>query len=241
MPRETTRAESELEVRGLSKYFGDFAALRGVNFRIAVGESVLLYGANGAGKTTLLRVLASLAEPSEGEVLLDGRNASRRTADLKSRIGFVSHATFLYGDLTARENLTLAGKLFRLRDIASKVDASLEAFGLAGRSEQVVRSLSRGFQQRVTLARAMLHDPDFLLLDEPFTGLDAQSSAGLEALLRRLPREGKAVALSTHNFTQGAAIAPRVVALEKGRVCYDGPVASMPPEARMAEPELSRR
>ncbi|MGH9436569.1 MAG: ABC transporter ATP-binding protein, partial [Terriglobia bacterium] len=178
MPRDSTQAESELEVRALSKYFGDFAALRGVNFRIATGESVFLYGANGAGKTTLLRILASLAEPTEGEILLDGRNLGRRAAALKPRIGFVSHATFLYGDLTARENLTLAGKLFGLRDLASKTDAALEAFGLRDCSGQVVRSLSRGLQQRVTLARAMLHDPDFLLLDEPFTGLDAKSTAG---------------------------------------------------------------
>ncbi len=238
MPPDTTRVESQLEVRGLSKYFGDFAALKGVNFRISSGESVLLYGANGAGKTTLLRVLASLAEPGEGEILLDGCKVHRRTAALKSRIGFVSHATFLYGDLTVQENLALAGRLFGLSGLAQKIDASLETFGLSGCSRQTVRSLSRGLQQRVTLARAMLHDPDFLLFDEPFTGLDAKSIASLELLLRRLPGEGKAVAFSTHNFAQGASIAQRLVVLEKGRVCYDGSIAGAPVELRLAEPQM---
>src|SRR5487761_360623 len=227
MPRDTTRAESQLEARGLRKYFG-----------MATGESILLYGANGAGKTTLLRVLASLTEPSEGEILLDGRKMDRRPAALRSRIGFVSHATFLYDDLTIRENLALAGKLFGLSDLNRKIGAALETFALSDRSRQAVRSLSRGLQQRVTLARALLHDPDFILLDEPFTGLDVHSAAALQALLRRLPGEGKAVAFSTHNFVQGASIARRLVALEKGCVSYDGPIAGAPAGIRVGEPQM---
>ncbi|MGH9355452.1 MAG: ABC transporter ATP-binding protein [Terriglobia bacterium] len=243
MSRDTTQAESRLEVRGLHKYFGDFAALRGVNFSITTGESVLLYGANGAGKTTLLRVLALLTEPSQGGIFLNGKKTDRRTAALKSKIGFASHATFLYGDLTVQENLSLTGKLFGLQALNLKVASALETFGLADRRYQAVRSLSRGLQQRVTLARALLHDPDFLLLDEPFTGLDAGSAAGLESLLRRLSGEGKGIAFSTHDFAQGASIARRLVVLESGCVRYDGAASSAPAEMRApGEPqmELSR-
>lgn len=230
-------AEAVLETRNLSKYYGDFPALKAVSLRIPQGEPVLIYGHNGAGKTTLLRVLASLATPSEGEVLLGGLRIDRHSSASKARIGFVSHATFLYGDLSVQENLVLAGKLFRVPALSERVDEALGLFGLRERASQSVRSLSRGWQQRVTLARALLHNPDFLLLDEPFTGLDAESSAGLEELLRRLAGQGKAVVFSTHRFAQGAAIASRCVLLERGRVRYDGPPGQAPVAAERRQPE----
>lgn len=220
-----------LEARNLSKYFGDFAALKGVSLRVNQGEAALIYGPNGAGKTTLLRTLASLSAPSEGEVLLGGLRTDRHPAACKARIGFVSHATFLYGDLSVRENLELAGKLFRVPRRAERVDWALGLFDLRERAGQLVRSLSRGWQQRATVARALMHNPDFLLLDEPFTGLDAESSAALEELLRQLVRAGKAVVFSTHRFAQGAAIAPRCVLLERGMVRYDGPPGEAPARA----------
>lgn len=239
MPPDTTPARHDLKVRGLSKYFGDFPALRDVTLRITQGEAVLIYGPNGAGKTTLLRMLASLAQPSEGEILLGGLRMDQHPAACKARIGFVSHATFLYGDLTLRENLALAGKLFGLKELEKKIDAALELFALGGRARQLVRNLSRGLQQRGTLARALLHNPDFLLLDEPFTGLDAESTVNLETLLRQLPRQGKAVLFSTHSFAQGAALASRLVTLEKGRVRYDGPLVSAPPVAQSLAPPIA--
>ncbi|MGH9378664.1 MAG: ABC transporter ATP-binding protein [Terriglobia bacterium] len=229
--------EAVLETRNVSKYFGDFPALKSVTLRIAGGEPVLIYGHNGAGKTTLLRMLASLTAPSEGEVLLGGLRMDKHPSACKSKIGFVSHSTFLYDDLTVRENLVLTGKLFNLQALEEKVDGALGLFGLRDRAAQRVRYLSRGLQQRATLARALLHDPDFLLLDEPFTGLDAESSTGLEALLRRLAEEGKAVVFSTHRFAQGAAIARRCVLLERGRVRYDGPAGQAPVAAPHLQPE----
>ncbi|HLI34506.1 MAG TPA: ABC transporter ATP-binding protein [Terriglobia bacterium] len=224
MPPDTTHTEPALELRGISKYFGDLAALRGVTLRIVRGESVLIYGPNGAGKTTLLRTLASLAQPTEGEIWMGGLRTDRHPATCKARVGFVSHATFLYNDLTVRENLALAGRLFGLRDVEKRVERALELFKLRDRAGFLIRNLSRGLQQRVTLARALLHDPDFLLLDEPFTGLDAESTANLENLLRKLSEQGKALVFSTHRFAQGASIAQRLVALEKGRINYDGPL-----------------
>ncbi|MGH9406999.1 MAG: heme ABC exporter ATP-binding protein CcmA [Terriglobia bacterium] len=232
MPPDAAATEPVLETRGLAKYFGETPALKGVTLRISRGESVLIYGPNGAGKTTLLRTLALLCEPSEGELLLAGARIGRNPPSAKAKFGFVSHATYLYGDLSARENLRFAGDLFGLSRLESRIAELLDQFGLRQRAAERVRNLSRGFQQRVTLARALLHDPEILLLDEPFTGLDAQSAAGLEALLRTLAHQGKAVVFSTHSFAQGAAIASRCVLLERGRVRYDGPVDRAPVSSR---------
>ena len=225
MPADTTPTDRVLETRHLSKYFGDFSALRDVTLRFASGEAVLIYGPNGAGKTTLLRILASLVQPSEGEFWIDGRIVDGHSADHKRRIGFVSHSTLLYDDLTVRENLRLMGKLFGLSALDARIDSLLEVFGVGGRSGDLVRTLSRGLQQRVTLARALLHDPHFVLLDEPFAGLDTASAGGLEELLRHIPRQGRAVVFSTHDLAQGASIAGRLVALERGRVRYEGPLS----------------
>jgi heme exporter protein A len=218
-------AERVLELRRVSKYFGDSAALRNVSLRFSSGECVLIYGPNGAGKTTLLRMLASLSQPTEGEIWLDGDRVPRQSAEYKRRIGFVSHATLLYDDLTVQENLRLAGKLFGLTGLDARIDFLLDLFAVQERRTELVRTLSRGLQQRVTLVRALLHEPDFVLLDEPFTGLDAASSSSLENVLRRLAEQGHAVIFSTHDFAQGASIAGRLVALEKGRLHYDGPVS----------------
>ncbi len=222
MPADARHARTTLELRDVSKYFGDLAALRGVRLSIQPGEAVLLYGPNGAGKTTLLRTLATLTRPTEGQVLFGGEDVHRNSGASKARVGFVSHSTFLYGELTARENLRFVGALFGLPDVERRIDAALDLFAVRGRASEPVRGLSRGLQQRVSLARAFLHDPDFLLLDEPFTGLDDDAVKSLEAILRRLPDEGKAIIFSTHDFDRGAALARRLVALESGRVRYDG-------------------
>jgi len=231
MPPVTFPVSPTLEARDVSKYFGDQAALREVRLRISGGDSALLYGPNGAGKTTLLRTLAGLSRPNQGDVLWGGQDLHRSPAASKASIGYVSHATLLYGDLSGRENLRFVGKLFGLRDLDKKIDAALDLFALRDRANQLVRNLSRGLQQRLSLARAFLHQPRVLLLDEPFTGLDAEGVRNLEALLRRLPEEGTALVFSTHGFEQAASIARRLVALENGSVKYDGPLTLAPMEA----------
>jgi heme exporter protein A len=220
-----------LEVRNVTKFFGDLAALKEVSLGIRCGESALLYGPNGAGKTTLLRMLASLARPSSGEILFDGKNIEHDGFGVKAAIGFVSHATFLYGELTVRENLKFFGSLFGLSQLEKKIDAALEMFDMSSRQDVFARDLSRGLQQRASLARAFLHDPDFVILDEPFTGLDHQSVKKLENLLLRLPEQGKALLFSNHDFEQGAALAKRLIALKAGRVRYNGPLDIAPFES----------
>jgi heme exporter protein A len=238
MSRVKVPAET-LEARGVSKFFDDLPALRKVSLLVEPGDSVLLYGPNAAGKTTLLRSLAGLARPAEGEVLFGGRSLAKDGRSARARIGFVSHATFLYGELTGRENARLFGTLFGVDDLERKIDRVLDLFGVSDRALEPVRYLSRGLQQRMSLARALLHDPTFLLLDEPFTGLDANSARNLERLLGRLPEEGKALVFSTHNYNQGASIARRVVVLEKGQVKYDGAVKMIPAETIVMATSLS--
>ena len=240
MPPAASRHDRALELRDVSKFFGDSAALRTLRFRVAPGDSVLVYGPNGAGKTTLLRTLSTLAKPSEGQVFYGDQDLHRDPTPAKAAIGFVSHSTFLYGDLTARENLRFTGRLFGLRALDQKMAAALELFNVRDRADEPVRELSRGLQQRVSLARAFLHEPDFLLLDEPFTGLDAASAEKLCALLARLPEHGKAVVFSTHDFAQGASVARRLVALEKGFVRYDGPLAGAPLDQLRIAPKSAR-
>ncbi|TAM79544.1 MAG: heme ABC exporter ATP-binding protein CcmA [Acidobacteria bacterium] len=228
MPPGDQATKPLLEVRKVTKFFGDLAALKEVTLDIRCGESTLLYGPNGAGKTTLLRMLASLVRPSSGQVLFDGKNIEHDGAGAKGAIGFVSHATFLYGELTVRENLKFFGSLFRLSNLEKRIDTALEMFDMRPREDVFARDLSRGLQQRASLARAFLHDPDFVILDEPFTGLDHQSVKKLEDLLLRLPEQGKALMFSTHDFEQGAALATRLIALKAGRVRYNGPLDIAP-------------
>jgi|SRR5437762_4469305 len=228
MPPADLGPEPVLELRDVSKYYGDRAALEGVAFKVRPGESVLVFGPNGAGKTALLRTLASLIRPSARKVLFAGQEFHKVSAAAKAAIGFLSHATFLYPDLTARENLAFTGKLFGLQELNQKVDAALERFGVSDRASTLVRELSRGLQQRVALARVVLHDPRFLLLDEPFTGLDERTSRILEEFLAGVRAEGKALVFSTHDFAQGAQVAGRLLALAQGAVQYDGPMAGAP-------------
>ena len=240
MPADAPPDNLSLELRDVSKYFGDLPALNKVRLRVERGESVLLYGPNGAGKTTLLRTLAGLSRPSQGRVLFGGNDLIENPAQAKARIGFASHNTFLYAELTAYENLRFAGRLFGLTDLERKIATALDLFAVRDRAGESVRTLSRGLQQRVTLARAMLHDPDFLLLDEPFTGLDAATVKTLQAILGRLPHQGKAVILSTHEFVHGEAVAKRLVLIRRGRVSYDGPLSREPLEFLGMEKDGSR-
>ncbi|MGD0694834.1 MAG: heme ABC exporter ATP-binding protein CcmA [Terriglobia bacterium] len=241
MPLDATRANRGFELINVSKFFGDLAALRNVCLRIEPRESVFLYGANGAGKTTLLRTLAALSRASEGEVRFDGQKFEEQPRTAKAAIGFVSHATFLYGELTARENLQFVGKLFGLSSLEEKIDRALDLFSVRDRGHEPVRQLSRGLQQRVSLARAFLHNPDFVLLDEPFTGLDQAAMDNLQDLLRRLPEQGKALIFSAHDFERGAAIARRLVVLEKGSVKYDGELRHAPLEELGIRREVGSR
>jgi len=215
-----------LDVRGLSVSYGKVEAVRGVSFSLARGEFLTVFGPNGAGKTTLLRLLCGAVRPTHGTVAVGGEEVAKSDA-ARRRIGLLSHQTFLYPGLTASENLDFYARLYGLPRRRELVDASLESVGLRERRSDRVRTFSRGMQQRLALARTLLHGPDLVLLDEPYTGLDPHAAATLRAILDRL-RDGRTtVVLVTHNLSQGLEQADRVVVQVAGRWVSDEPRAAV--------------
>jgi ABC-type multidrug transport system ATPase subunit len=202
----------------IDKRFGSLVALRSVTFDVMPGEFVALLGHNGAGKTTLLRIAAQLMSPSSGHVRYSGLAGG---ASPKSSIGLVGHSTLLYDELTAAENLSLFGKLYGLTDLPDKIAHALSACGLASRAGSIVRTFSRGMRQRLAIARALLHGPGLLLLDEPAAGLDRQGAAWFADTLARLRSSGATVIMSTHARNESLDLATRAVSLAAGRVEHD--------------------
>jgi len=218
-----------IQARDLFKSFGPRVALAGVNISVETGEFVTLVGPNGAGKTTLLRILATLTRPTSGAVQIAGLDPARAGSEARRRIGFLSHQTLLYDDLSAEQNLRFYARMYDLDAAAARVDDLLERVGLAARREDLVRTLSRGMHQRLALARSVLHRPQVLLLDEPYTGLDPQAAQALTDLLVELVGEGGTILLTTHNLERGLALGRRVVMLARGRVVCDKPRDSIDP------------
>jgi heme exporter protein A len=201
----------------LSKSFGRTAALRGINLAVARGEAVALLGPNGAGKTTLLRILATLDKPSAGALEIAGLDALRQRQRIRALVGLVAHHTFLHPQLTVSEELRFYGRLYGLQALDERIAELLDWADLAARRGVRVGALSRGQQQRLAIARALLHDPPLLLLDEPDTGLDQE---GLH-MLDRLLREGsRTIVFSSHNREWASGVAGRAVMLEAGRIAH---------------------
>ena len=225
-----------IDVHDLVKSFGPRMALAGVDLHIAEGESVVLVGPNGAGKTTLLRILATLSRPTSGTVRIAGLNPVQDGVRVRRQVGFLSHRTLLYGDLSAEQNLTFYARLYDIPDGPVRVAELLERVGLATRRHDLVRTFSRGMQQRLAVARAVLHRPRLLLLDEPYTGLDPLAADDLTALLADLVGEGCTLLLTTHNLQSGGGTGQRVVILVRGRVLHDAPMTD-----HVALHELYRR
>jgi len=216
-----------IEARGLVKRFGYTVVLRGVNLRVNAGETVVLLGPNGAGKTTLLRILATLLRPSAGTVRVGGHDLSRNPGMVRHLLGFVSHQPLLYRDLSAVENLRFYARLYGMDGPEERISLLLDQVGLGKRGDDLVRTFSRGMVQRLTIARALLHNPPILLLDEPDTGLDPQAGAMLVRLLRDVSGEGRTILLTTHNLARGIDFADRVVILARGRVVMDTPAVDL--------------
>jgi heme ABC exporter ATP-binding subunit CcmA len=213
-------AAGAVAVEGLEKRFGPVVALAGLDFAVPAGSVLAVLGPNGAGKSTLLRLLAGLARPSAGRVRI-GRAAGGDRRRMRGQVGYVGHATFLYANLTARENLLFAARLYGVADPARRAEALLAAQGLAALAERPAGSLSRGQAQRLAIARGLVHDPPVVLLDEPFTGLDPTSADRLAAQVRALAAAGRAVVLVTHDLPQAAALGDRALLLVRGRAAFD--------------------
>jgi heme exporter protein A len=222
-------------VERVTKRFGHLVALNGVDLRVDEGGSVALLGPNGAGKTTLLRLISTLGRPSSGAVRIRGIDTQSDPEAVRAQIGLISHQTLLYEDLTAEENLRFYGRLYGLSGLPERVQEALDRVGLTGREGDRVRGFSRGMKQRLAIARATLHEPTILLLDEPFTGLDAAAQAMLSGMIRDLRAAGRTVLLVTHDIGQGHALCDEYAILSRGRVRARGNTAEIDGEGLKAE------
>jgi heme ABC exporter ATP-binding subunit CcmA len=211
---------SAVAVEGVWKFYGDFPALRDVSFGVEPGSCLALIGRNGAGKTTLLRILGGLSKAGKGRVDIFGHDPRRGEA--RSRIGFLGHGISVYDELSAYENLRLFAKLYELPDPRRSALEWLERTGLNRVKDGLVREFSRGMRQRLAVARAFLHNPSVLFLDEPFTALDDRAIAVLQALLREVLESGRTIVMSTHQLREALELATHVALLERGRVIFHG-------------------
>lgn len=217
-----------IAVKALVKTFGLKPVLRGLTLNVAEGEFVAVLGANGAGKTTLLRILATLSQPTAGVVTVAGHTLPRHAAAVRGLLGMVSHQPMLYGDLTAEENLRFYATLYALpAPHAPRLAEVLEQVGLAKRRHDFVRTFSRGMQQRLAIARAILPNPAVMLFDEPHTGLDQQASTMLDGLLKDVAARGRTVLMTTHDLPRAHALAQRVVVVARGKIALEARTADL--------------
>jgi len=209
-----------IEAQELTKSFGNHLALRGVDLEVKQGESVVILGPNGAGKTTLIKVLATIMNPSSGKVLIGGLNSKNDAEEVRRRIGVVTHQTFLYSNLTAYENLVFYSRMHDVPRAKERIQEVAAVVGMAFRLHDRVGTLSRGMQQRLSIARSLLHKPSIMLLDEPETGLDQQAISIFWQALRREEMLERTIILTTHNLERGLELSDRVLILDRGRIVY---------------------
>jgi heme exporter protein A len=236
----TTAAPAEaqpavIQASGLLKSIDDRPILCGINLEIFQGEYVGILGANGAGKSTLLRVLATLTPPSGGELRFWGTPARKTGPSLRRRIGLIDHNLMLYRDLTAADNLEFFAKLYALANPRGTALRMLGRLGLRQRANDPVKSFSRGMAQRVAIGRALLHEPDLLLADEPFTGLDSPSIAAMEHVFAELRDAGRTIVLVNHDMEQTMRMVDRLIVLRRGRISIDQHTHRLHPDEVMAE------
>ncbi len=211
-----------IEARGLTKTFGNNLALRGIDLEVSQGESVVIFGPNGAGKTTLIKVLATIMKSSSGTVSIEGRDINHQAEEVRRRIGVVTHQTFLYNNLTAYENLDFYCRLYDVSGRQERVHQVIAMVGMTARLHDRVGTLSRGMQQRLSIARSLLHKPGIMLLDEPETGLDQQAIALLWEALRGEGEQKRTIIFTTHNLERGLELGDRLLILVQGKITYDG-------------------
>jgi len=211
-----------LESDNVRKTFGHFTALAGVTLNVERGEFLALFGRNGAGKTTFLKIAATLVRHTHGKLRVEGVDIGEQPEHARRRIGFLSHNTYLYRDLNPVENLRFFARLYGLKEPDERIESLLDRVGLKRRSADTIRGFSRGLHQRLGIARVMLHNPSVILLDEPYTGLDANAVEILNQMLDEACAAGKTIVLTTHDLEQGLRGATRAAIIDRGKVVFSG-------------------
>ncbi len=223
----TVEEDYVIEVRGLTKRFGYKTVLKGVELSLQSGECLALFGPNGAGKTTLIRILSSLMRPTSGEVLVGGYDSKNEGEEVRRAIGVISHNTFLYDNLTAFENLKFYGRMYDVKGLKERIEEVLDLVGLKERTHERVQTFSRGMQQRLSIARAILHEPAILLLDEPYAGLDQNGMEVFRGILEGFREGGKTTIMTSHDLQRGLEMCSRVAILHSGVIVYSEDIASI--------------
>ena len=223
-----------IEVKKLVKRFGLKPILKGLEFSAEAGEFIGLLGPNGAGKTTFLRILASLSRPTLGYVRVAGFTLPQQAAAVRRRLGVLSHQTMLYNELTGEENLRFYGKMYNIPNPDQRILEVLDLVNLTNRRGDIVRTYSRGMQQRLAIARAVIHDPEILLLDEPYTGLDQDASAMLDTVLKQIAGQGRTVVMTSHDLARAAALGTRFDVLSRGKIIASAKQEEIPTDGLLA-------
>ncbi|MFB3147173.1 MAG: ABC transporter ATP-binding protein [Thermodesulfobacteriota bacterium] len=211
----------DIQAEGLKKSFGNFDALRGVDLHVKRGEFMTLFGPNGAGKTTLIKLLATLTSPTSGTLSVYGYDVRKDVNNIRSVIGVISHDPYLYDNLSAFENIKFFGTLYGLDDVDNRARSVIKQVGLEKRMNDLVRTFSRGMKQRLTVARAIVHEPKILLLDEPYTGLDQHGAQIFGEMLSDLKSHGRTILMTTHNIDEGLDLSDRIGIISKGKIVLD--------------------
>ena len=223
-----------IEVHNLVKRFGLKTVLKGMEFYADAGEFVGLLGPNGAGKTTFLRILSSLSRPTMGLVRVAGYQLPQQAAGVRANLGVLSHQPLLYGDLTGEENLQFYGKMYAVENLEERMLEVLDLVDLSNRRRDLVRTYSRGMAQRLAIARAMIHDPGILLLDEPYTGLDQDASTMLDAVLKQIAAQGRTVVMTSHDLARSAELCTRFDVLSRGKIIASASRDEIPQDGLLA-------
>jgi len=223
-----------IEVRKLVKRFGLKTILKGLEFSAEPGEFVGLLGPNGAGKTTFLRILSSLSRPTMGMIRVAGFYLPQQAAGVRANLGVLSHLPLLYGDLTGEENLQFYGRMYAVENLDTRIGEVLDLVDLSKRGRDLVRTYSRGMAQRLAIARAVIHDPSILLLDEPYTGLDQDASSMLDTVLKQIAAQGRTVVMTSHDLARSELLATRFDVLSRGKIIASAKREEIPQDGLLA-------
>lgn len=212
----------DIHIERLSKSFGSLQALDAIDLGVGEGEFLTIFGPNGAGKTTLLRILSSLTKPTAGRVLVAGHEIRKEPEEIRKSVGFISHQPFLYESLSAFENIRFFASMYGMSNVDDKAIEVIRKVGLQNRARDLVRTFSSGMKQRLAVARAIVHEPKILLLDEPYSGLDQHGSRIFNEMLKLLKTQGRTILMTTHNISEGFQLSDRVAILNKGVFVFEG-------------------